>query len=228
MAYTLFLDESGELGFSEGSSKFFLITVLNTDEPKKMKNRLRKQKTKLHDAGWPVDLEIKGTTLFSSPGNPRVPRSISDRKDEWLDQIIERVLDGAVSVHYSIVNKSRMSEHLRRAPYGIAYNYFAGKLLTRAYAEHFAGPLVLIADQRSKEQHDKMTFGMYVRTQLIAECEHIGMFEVRHEESHDILGLQAVDIISWGLFRYFEHNDRRYKTIIDPSVGYCDRWYPGK
>ena len=73
-----------------------------------------------------------------------------------------------------------------------------------------------------------MTFDNYVRTRLIGDCQHIGMLDVRHEESHDILGLQAVDLISWGLFRYFEHSDDRFRRIIDPSVAYRDNWYAGK
>jgi hypothetical protein len=43
MAY-IFLDESGDLGFSEGSSKYLVITLLVTDEPLKIARRMKKIK----------------------------------------------------------------------------------------------------------------------------------------------------------------------------------------
>lgn len=226
--YTLYLDESGELGTKAGSSDYFQIAIISTDVPKSLKNRMRKEKDRLYKRGWPRDLEIKGTNLFQSHRNPNVPAEISENRIATIERIIRRILNGSIFIHYSIARKSRLAPHILQAPYGIAYNYLAGKLLTRAYPDYFAGQLHLLIDQRTKETHDKLTFDGYIQTVMVSECHHIGRFDIQHRESHEVLGIQAVDFISWGLFRYFEHDDPTYKAIIDPSVGYCDRWYPGK
>ena len=221
----LFLDESGELGFQGGSSNHLLIGVIATDAPKRLKNRVRKEKKKLHDAGWPTDLEIKGTALFGCRRDPRIPKEISDDRERWLQRLIAASLPDGATVLYSIVRKSALAPHLKAAPYGIVYNWLAANLLCRAYQDHIAGPLTLFADQRSKETHDKMTFSTYIHSRLIKECQHAEACHIHYRESHDVIGLQAADFICWALFRYYEHDDHTYQAMIQPSVGYRDNWY---
>ncbi len=226
--YYLYLDESGELGRKPGSSRYFVITILCTDRPKALAKRVKKEKGRLYGGGWPKDVEIKGTTLWGAEHIPGIPPAIAARRGEILGNIIENILAGPVKVHYSVARKDRLSDHLLVAPYGITFNYLAGTLIIRGYREHYNGPLELIVDQRSKETHSKMKFDGYVETRLLADCDHAAGLTIRHEESHVVPGLQAVDFISWGLFRYYEHNDSTFKKLIEPAVGYCDRWYPGK
>lgn len=221
----LFLDESGELGWHQNSSKYFVIAILSTDTPKKLGNSLKKEKAKLYNLGWPKDLEIKGSTLYGSNREPRIPAAISDKRFEYLESIISRVLDAACVPHYCVVRKSRITQNLRNAPYGIAYNYFSGKLLCRVYKDRFNGPITLIVDRRSKETHGNLPFDGYIQTHIITECEHTHAFHIRHEESHVFPGLQAVDFVSWGLFRHYEHGDNRFYKLITSKIGICDNWY---
>jgi len=224
----IYIDESGELGVGERSSSYFLITALCTQNPKALKKRLWKKKAELYGLGWPKEVEIKGTTLWGSVHNPRIPEPISKRRIDHLAELIRSVVAGPIQVHYSIAKKDRLTAHLLRAEYGIAYNYLSGTLLTRAYAaKKFGGlPLSVIVDQRSKETHSKMKFDGYVATKLVTENEHDQPLEIRHLESNDEFGLQAVDFLSWGLFRWFEHRDRQFADLIAPVVGYIDAWYP--
>ena len=110
----------------------------------------------------------------------------------------------------------------------LTYNFFAGTLICRGYHDHFPGPLTMVVDQRSKETHDKLKFDSYLHTRLVGDCEYAGQLAIQHMESHDVLGLQAVDMISWGLFRYYEHDDQRFIKIIAPHVGQKENWYTGK
>lgn len=221
----IFLDESGEFGFSEGSSSHLLIALLDTPDPKRLKNVMRKEKKRLHDLGWPKDLEIKGTNLFSSDRNPNVPRVISENKNHHIARIITRILSVDVRPNYSIVNKSRIAQNLRNAPYGIAYNFFAGNLLCKLHNRAMNFDTTLVVDQRNKETHAHMPFDGYIQTRIITDCNHEHAFEIRHEESHLWLGLQAVDFISWGLFRLHEHKDKTFSELIKPSIHICDSWY---
>jgi hypothetical protein len=135
----LFIDESGELGINAGSSEFFLITALCTEAPKALEKRIWKEKAKLITAGWPKNIEIKGTSLWSSPHNPRIPKTISDKRETIMRDIIEAICAGPNEVHYSIAKKKHLSRHIMQAEYGIAYNWLCGTLLCRAYARHFSG-----------------------------------------------------------------------------------------
>lgn len=226
--YDVFVDESGEFGQKSGSSKFFLIAALSTANKKALNKRIKKEKAILYNDGWPGDIEIKGTSLWGSHHNSRIPQRISANRIDILKRIITSIVLSPVKVHYSIARKERLAPHIRSAPYGVAYNWLAGKLLTRAYPEHFSGPLNLIVDQRNKETHSKMKFDGYVETQLVCECSHTHHLAIEHAESHAIPGLQAVDFLSWGLFRYYEHDDNTFRPLILPALGYRDAWYPGK
>jgi hypothetical protein len=166
--------------------------------------------------------------LFGSHRNKVIPDNVSKNRIQHLEKIISRILAGDVKVHYSIVRKSHIAAHLKAAPYGIAYNYYAGTLLVRAYPGHFAGPFDLTVDQRSKETHHQLPFDGYIQTRIITDCSHQGDFIIKHKESHEVIGLQAVDLVCWGLFRYYEHGDDTFKAIIDKSIGYRDDWYSGK
>ncbi len=224
----LFIDESGELGTKEKSSSFFLIAALCTPNLKAIEKRLWKEKAKLYNSGWPKNIEIKGTSVWGSPHNPKIPKSISDRRIDILEQIMNSICNGDGRLHYSIANKKHLSPSLLSADYGIAYNYLCGTLICRAYKNHFMGPLEIVVDQRNKESHSKLKFDGYLETRLIGDCSHSQSLSISHAESHDILGLQAVDFLSWGLFRHYEHRDSKYKEIISPMVGFRDDWYSTK
>jgi len=226
--YHLFIDESGEFGTKPGSSRHFLIAALCTENPKALDKRVWKHKAILYNAGWPRSIEIKGTTLWGSDHNPRIPTAISSKRVEIIKDVISSICASSIKLHYSIARKERLTPRLLNAEYGIAYNYLSGCLLCRAYKAHYPGPLTLIVDQRSKETHTKNKFDGYIETRLFDECEHCTPISISHEESHNVLGLQAVDFLSWGLFRHYEHNDSQFQKIIAPSVGYKDDWYSGK
>jgi hypothetical protein len=224
----LFIDESGELGQKAKSSAFFLIAALCTENVKALEKRLWKEKAKLYNDGWPRDIEIKGTTLWGADHIARIPKAISDRRVEILKEIITSICASTGKFHYSIAQKKHLSRSIMNAEYGIAYNFLCGTLLCRAYKRHFPGDLEIVVDQRSKETHSKMKFDGYLETRLVGDCEHEGSLAIAHSESHDVPGLQAVDFLSWGMFRNYEHKDSTFHKIITPIVGYRDDWYSSK
>lgn len=224
----LFIDESGELGTNPKSSEFFLITALCTENLKALEKRIWKEKAKLINAGWPRDIEIKGTSVWGSPYNARIPTTISDKREDVMCGILQSICAGPNKVHYSIAKKKHLSSHIMRAEYGIAYNWLCGSLLCRAYHKHFAGDLEIVVDQRSKETHSKMKFDGYIETKLVGDCKHELALTISHAESHDIAGLQAVDFLSWALFRKYEKQQSKFADLLKGNTGYCDDWYSTK
>lgn len=221
----LFLDESGELGFSQNSSSHFLLTMLQTDAPKQLKNAVRRQKKALHDAGWPRELEIKGTSLNGCHRINGIPHQIGEKRRDYISGFIRAIVRANVTIHYAIVNKSRITENLRQAPYGIAYNYYSGNLLCKIHNKSIHEPIKFIVDKRNKETHNNMPFTGYIQTKIISECNHTHGFDIKHEDSRDWLGLQAVDLICWSIFRHYEHKDSEFLNLIAPHIGVRDSWY---
>lgn len=226
--HSLFMDESGELGTHASSSRHFLICVLKADSEKALRKRLKKQKALLINAGWPKDIEIKGNSIWSAPHDPRIPAEIGKRREEILERIIGSIVAGPIDVFYSIVNKSRIARRLLDADYGIAFNWFSGQLLCKSHKHFGDSDVRLVVDQRNKETHHKLKFDGYVETRLLTDCGHQHGLTIEHRESHDVSGLQAVDFLSWGLFRGYERGDQQFRKIILPHVRVCDDWYAGK
>ncbi|MCR4376531.1 MAG: DUF3800 domain-containing protein [Rhodospirillales bacterium] len=223
----IYIDESGEFGTADRSSNFMLIAALATQYPKSLKKRVWKVKAQLISQGWPKDIEIKGTSLWSSKHNPRIPEAISKKREYWVTEMLNAITHAPVQVFYGVAKKSNVSDHIMNAPYGIAYNWLAGKMLVRSYPL-YKGSLNITVDQRSKETHHKMKFDGYIETQLYTECGHNEDLSITHAESHDEFGLQAVDFISWSLFRHFEHNDDQFCAPIEKVVRFVDDWYSKK
>ena len=86
----LFLDESGELGFSQNSSSYFLLTILQTDAPKQLKNAVRRQKKALHDAGWPPGTGDQGHESSWVPPHQRHPPTNRREKKRIYKRIHSR------------------------------------------------------------------------------------------------------------------------------------------
>lgn len=212
--HMVYLDESGELGFSSGSSNFFIITMVTTPEAKKLKNVMRKEKKKLHDLGWPKEIEIKGTSLFRSHLKEKIPGCISDNRVQHIQKIIGRIKGCGTKFHYCCVDKNKLTDAMKSAPYGVLYNIFSARLLGEIYRSHTKCEMAMIVDQRSKETHDWAKFDGYVTTTMFADFAYDGELTITHAESDKIIGLQAVDFISWGLFRFYEHKDETFADLI--------------
>ncbi len=225
----LYIDESGELGSKPGSSDHLIIAVLSTESPKGLNKKLKKYKAKLYNDGWPQDIEIKGVNVWGSPHNPRIPKIISDNRESVLNDILSEICASPISISYTVANKSKLTDRLRKADYGIAYNFFCGTLLCRAATKGcFSGNLDVTVDQRSKETHSKMKFDGYIETRLFTDCDVCENLSIKHCESDKVLGLQAVDFLSWSLFRHYEHRDSQFRNLIHHRIDYRDDWYSGK
>lgn len=228
---SLFLDESGDLGYQQGSSQHFLIAVLSTENDKALRRRTKKISADLIRRGWPKNLEIKGNSLWRQlrPGSELQNRTALDRK-QIIGDILSRIFLNDCKAHFSVVRKDKLSDHLRQAEYGIVYNYLCGMLFRRAHPGYFrsalgASELEIVVDQRNKETHTKLKFDGYLDTIIRTECAYSGNMKIIHRESHQDYGLRAVDLVSWAIYRKFEHNDPTFFEQIKPHFGYCDNWY---
>ena len=65
------------------------------------------------------------------------------------------------------LNKGKVkNESFRNAPYGTAYNYFTGILLSKLIFEDGCYSVDLIYDKKNKETHDNKPFREYLETEV--------------------------------------------------------------
>lgn len=141
----IFLDESGELGFKDLSSKYFIITLLSCDEGevyslrriiKKVREKIVKKKVKKYP-------EIKGN---NSSDNVRI-------------DILQRFMKTNSEIFVIILEKSKVYEYLKDKKNKL-YNYISNLIINEC---SFDSPSVcLIVDKSKSNRSLRDDFDNYI------------------------------------------------------------------
>lgn len=219
----LFLDESGDCSFSQNSRcKHFIITVISIDPQVAIvvKRRLKRQFAKFIKTGWPKQKEVKSHALF-------VDRRFGAKAMETIINLLTSV--PTLEISYIVINKDGITnEPFRNAPYGTAYNYFAGILLSEMVFQDKMYDIHLIYDIRNKETHPKKHFKEYLEAKICEKSLENNVdtsISIVGSPSHEVYGLLAVDYFSWALYRKFEYGDDRFSKIFKNKLKRVRKWY---
>lgn len=219
----LFLDESGDCSFSPHSIyKHFVITIISVDkyDMKKIKNHLKRVFADFYNQGWQKTDEVKASDLF--------------RHRDYGSLAVRRVIESltnikSLKINYFVIKKDGMtSETFKKAPYGIAYNYFTGQLLTTLVFKHSLTGINLTFDKRNKETHQNKPFQEYVTTHIMGKAfennKEINL-ALRGGDSSECYGLVAADFLSWAIFRHYEFKDSQFFNLLEGNMDVKKTWY---
>jgi len=198
----IFLDESGDLGFNERSSRWFILSIILTSNHRKVEKCVKR-----------VHKGLK--KKYKKVGELHAYHSDSVTKKRIL-----RMLSGVqdIEIYSIILNKKKVYTDLKNQK-NYLYNYTANILLDRLYnKKNFRkGVNVLICiDQRETNKFLKKNFMDYLNNSLIKKGD--GNFKIKIRPSQSEKCLQAVDFISWAIFRKYEKNDYEYYEIIKNKI----------
>lgn len=200
MSY-IFLDESGDLGFNfnkKKTSKFFVVTLLfiNNKRPieKIIKNIHRglRKKYKMRDGMIHACKEEPITCA-------RVCRKISEKNCKVM------------SIY---LNKNKVFTKLQNEK-AILYNYVINILLDRIFTKRIVdknNPVILIASRRETNKFLNLNFVNYLKNQTLNN--HKLNIAIKIKTPFEEKALQAVDVLSWAIFRKYEYGDDDYYNII--------------
>lgn len=201
MAY-IFLDESGDLGFKPKSSKWFIFTIVLIDNHKRIEKVIKnirrglKKKYKLKELhAYHADCITKHKML---------------KKLSELDDL---------KVLCIILNKERVYIDLQNQK-NYLYNYTANILLDRLHNKNLIKtdePINLYIDQKDTNKFIRENFEKYLKDNLMKRGNN-GRIEIKIKPSHTEKCLQAVDFVSWAIFRKYERGDREYYEDIKNKI----------
>lgn len=195
----IYIDESGDLGLSERSSKVLVISALITDDPKKLdrviKNaRRNKFKKELQKAN-----EIK----FNKSNN-KVREYLISKLNE---------LNQCRGVSCILYKKDIKNEH-GKGDKNKMYDYVAGQLAKEIVLKWCD---VEVRIDRSKgKQVLRDDFNEYFELNL-KQDSNLGKISIHHSYSENFSGLQLVDILSGTLFQKYNNNNTHFFDLIDQS-----------
>ena len=196
----LFLDESGELGFDNKSSKYFVITLLVCDERelgsirriiKKVRKKLIKKKIKRLP-------ELKGNN-----SNNKVRK-----------EVLERLANTKTEIFIVILNKLKVYEYLKEKKDKL-YNYLSNLIINECSFD--TKNICLIVDRSKSTRSLRADFDNYLRFKLKEKLTSCNLI-IKHENSQRENCLQVLDFASWAIFRRYEHKDEEFYNIIKDKI----------
>ena len=194
MSY-LYIDESGDLGFSSKGSEYFIITCVKIDDERENLNfqrlvkkvRLRKLSKKYKEMP-----ELKFT----------------NSRHEIRDAFLSRIAKLKLEIYSIIIKKSRTKKELQ-GNLPILYNYLIKILLERPLAKLRNNMHLMICLDRAMSLSQRENFESYIKTEFLSIFNRLPNVKIVHENSKENPALQALDFIC-GAFGY-KYNTAKLK-----------------
>jgi len=201
MAY-IFLDESGDLGFKKSSSKWFLFTIAIVSDLRSLERVVKKI--------WrPLKKKHKKLGELHASHEKNITRK---RVLEQLNEVND------LKILCVILNKKKVYVDLQNQK-NYLYNYTANILLDRLHTKEMLKPgesLNLYIDRKDTKKLLRENFINYLTHSM--KKRHNGAFKVELRSSYENKSLQAVDFMSWAIFRKYERGDYEFYEMIKSKI----------
>ena len=206
----VYLDESGDLGFGQGATRYFTIAFVTTEDPIAFRRCIKKVKMKYQ---IPRGVELKGSTT----------------KKAIKEDLLRRFLNVNIEIHAITVKKAGVEPKLRRDT-NILYNYMAGlSLVERILQEPLHAKVIINVDRRIISITSGFNFNEYLRYKVWYEARRQDIdLEINHLDSHSAYVIQGIDIICNSIFRKYNSNNYSLFNIIRDKVRTDRRLFFGK
>lgn len=205
MSQFIFLDESGDLGFSKTkkSSRFFVVSFIFVKD-KRLLERIAKN---IHKNLRKKIKRIGGGVLHAVKEKP-----------ETRIRLLRAVAKVDCSIMTIYLDKSRVYTQLRSEKH-VLYNYVVNILLDRLMSKKLLNRnslITLIAAKRETNKFLNENFSSYLQTQLKKNHKLIVATQIRSPQEEK--SLQIADFICWALFRKYERGDVLYYDLIKSKI----------
>ena len=116
------------------------------------------------------------------------------------------------------LNKKRVYTRLQEEK-AVLYNYVTNILLDRIYTKKIIPSdkkIELIAAQRETNRFLNENFKNYLNNQI--KNKHKVIIDIKIKSPVQEKSLQAVDFVSWAIFRKYEYGDDSYYNLIKSKI----------
>lgn len=199
------MDESGDLGFNQKkrNSSYFIITFLICSDIKSIQKLVKK----IHSSLKKNIKKLSGGVLHSYKEKP------ATRK-----KMLENLSKKNIGVMTIVLNKNKVYTRLQDEKH-VLYNYVTNILIDRIMSKKLKGrssEVILIAEKRETNKFLNNNFKNYLESQT--EQNHKIKLTVDIKTPKEEKALQAVDFVSWAIFRKYQLNDDTYYLLIKKKI----------
>ncbi len=195
----IYIDESGDLGLSERSSRVLVISALITDEPQQL------------------DRIIKNARRYKFSKELRKAKEIKFNKSshELIEYLIMKLNEtiGCQGIH-CILDKGKLYSKYLRGDKHRLYNFVAGSLASAIILE--SDNVEVRVDESKGKQFLRDDFNRYFE-QKLRMGSNIGKISISHNYSENFSGVQFADILSGSIYQKFNNANSHYVDMINLS-----------
>lgn len=210
----IYIDESGDIGFSERSSQYFVLAALIVRNPLAIRRCFAKlRRNKLHKKHRELP-EFK----FNN-SSPEIKR-----------RILSCIGSGDVDICYCILRKDDVRHHLRTRQQ-IVYNYLTGLLISNIVLEYSPDDGIQITVDKSLNGIQREAFDQYVVFKTMERnmvSDPLPPIQIVHADSVREPCIQAVDFVAGALHYYYRENDDTYSRIVDQKIRLVLDFFKGR
>lgn len=189
----IYIDESGDLGDSYSSSKYFVVGAIVVDNPNSLKKIIKKVRRSNRDL-LRKDSEIKG-----SKTDKRV-----------IQKILRKVNNIEYEVYAIYLDKQNMDKIPGFYNHHELYDEIASKLAEKI---KITSSTCIIIDKSKFNQNYIERFNELFLSKLNNDSNHT--VSILHGDSVNYKALQIADLISWSVFQKVEHKNSKYIDFIE-------------
>ena len=192
----MYIDESGDLGTKQASTKFLILSALMVNNPQELDRVIKNMRRNKFKKELKKANEIKANS--SSP--------------EVILYMLRKLngVSGA-KVYHIILDKSKLySNYLKEEKHKL-YNFIAGKLAKNISFDDCK--LEIRIDKSKGNLFLQEDFNGYFKKKL-EEGSLYTTCTIEHSYSHSWSGLQFADILAWSCFQKFEYGNEAYLNEV--------------
>ena len=202
----VYLDESGDAGFKfrQGSSRYFVITLLLVDDPLPFHEAVGQLRVSL---GFQRDNEFKWVN--------------SSKDVRWA--FLRMVRQQDFTARILVIDKELMTTpHMRKRE--TFYNFLVQLVLK--HGDDTIRDATLILDESVKSKKSKQHLTTYLRKQLNVNPEERKIREVRYHPSHSDNLIQAADMLTGAIYTHYHRGNSEYLDFIRVKISDLWVWRP--
>ncbi|KAF5416628.1 MAG: hypothetical protein C5S48_02375 [Candidatus Methanogaster sp.] len=196
----IYLDESGDLGFSERSSKYLVIAVIVTTKPYEIERCVKNTRNRKLKKAMRTIPEIK---FYRTNIEIRM----------YLLKCLSKT---DAEIAYIVLEKAQVYDNLRHHKDRL-YNYVIGFLLRRYFFRLKDEQITLIVDKHHQNRQIIENFNKYIPYKTDSANKNIDL-QIAHADSQRDKCLQATDFVAGAIFQKYEHGDDTYYHQIEEMI----------
>jgi hypothetical protein len=208
----VFVDESGDLGFSKASTKFFIVAYLECETPQKIRTELKRLLKQLHQK--------------KKYSRARNELKFSRMDDYCRKRVLEKIAQYDATLGTVIMEKALVKAKLQKDP-TILYNWcVVHNIMLSLLPQITAGHKIQITFDKSLPMWRMNEFNSYVSNKASYLLFETGnkmpsdAISLRHIASENESCLQAADAVAGAYFQKYEKQNDTYVNIIEHKVGF--------